>query len=84
MQAALGAVRDADALEFVGTVARNVAVAPAEAKYRRLRRSNARVAAALAAAGVEEALAALGWVADGDDALVLPPGVGDMAQAGFF
>ncbi len=83
LEAALGAVTSAEALATLEKILYNVAVAPAEAKFRRLKLGNARVKATVEAAGVREALALVGWEACLDAAdgplLVLPKRGVDMA-----
>ena len=92
LQVALAALESEAALELLSTLCRNAACAPAEPKYRRVRATNARVAAAREACGEEaftNAMAALGWsrttvVAEGEgeggECFALAPGKGSMAQ----
>ena len=90
LQAALAALESEAALEMLSTLCRNAACAPSEQKYRRVRATNARVAAACEACGEEAfgtAMEALGWSkttvaeegAEGEF-FVLAPGKGSMAQ----
>ena len=93
LQAALAVLESEAALELLSTLCRNAACAPAEPKYRRVRATNARVAAACEACGEEafgNAMEALGWSkttvvaeeggAEGGEFFVLAPGRGSMAQ----
>lgn len=68
---------DVAALETLFKLLKNCQAAPKEAKYRKLRLGNAKIAATVAAQGVEGAMAEMGWerVTDeaGEAVLVLPP-----------
>mmetsp|Transcript_2793 Transcript_2793/g.8209 ORF Transcript_2793/g.8209 Transcript_2793/m.8209 type:complete len:183 (+) Transcript_2793:370-918(+) len=78
VQLALKAVQDEAAYDLLGKLMKNLAVNPAEDKYRRLRLSNPRIEAALKAApNALPALEALGWQSDPEDAdfLVCPKSV---------
>jgi hypothetical protein len=84
LQLALAAVGDAATLDLLATLSRNAVVSPADPKYRRIKRDNARVVAARAASGeeaFEKAMALLGWKpSDGGAAYELPAGVATMAH----
>ncbi len=60
------------ALRMLHTVSQNILGSPAEAKFRSLKTSNARVASLLAAPGALTVLLALGFKWEGKDLLVLP------------
>lgn len=88
IQQALAAVDDEAALELLSTLCRNAACAPSEPKYRKVRATNSRVAAAVAACGEEafsQAMGALGWTkrsVEGEEGefYVLPAGKVSMAE----
>lgn len=80
VEEALARVRSEEALDVIGKLLYNAAVAPKEDKFRRVRLTNAKVKAAVVDAhGGVEALRALGWVEDAEapagEALVVPPGL---------
>jgi hypothetical protein len=79
----LHSIVDLDSLEVLGKVLYNAAVSPNEDKYRRLRLSNAKVAAAVVEVpGALDLMLALGWVKDEqEDALMLPAGACIVAVA---
>ena len=77
VQAALWEVQSQASLEIVSKLLRNAAVEPNEEKYRRIRLSNPKIKSLIVdEKGALQALQALGWANDSEDAemLVMPPG----------
>eukprot|EP00241_Pyramimonas_parkeae_P008334 CAMPEP_0114250144 /NCGR_PEP_ID=MMETSP0058-20121206/14539_1 /TAXON_ID=36894 /ORGANISM="Pyramimonas parkeae, CCMP726" /LENGTH=180 /DNA_ID=CAMNT_0001363777 /DNA_START=118 /DNA_END=660 /DNA_ORIENTATION=- len=76
LERALGFVKSTSAVDTLSTLTRNVAQNPREPKYRKLRLSNVKIAAALVEPeGALDVLRELGWVNEGDDFMVLPDSV---------
>mmetsp|Transcript_18159 Transcript_18159/g.58715 ORF Transcript_18159/g.58715 Transcript_18159/m.58715 type:complete len:179 (-) Transcript_18159:140-676(-) len=76
-QKALRKIKPDEALETVSKVVRNVAQAPKEPKYRKIRLTNEKIKVLIVDSGAVEAMELMGWTKDPADAdfLVLPEGV---------
>ncbi|GBF89107.1 hypothetical protein Rsub_01824 [Raphidocelis subcapitata] len=78
-EAALMQVKSEAALEIIGKLLYNAAVAPKEEKYRRIKLTNPKIRETVVeATGGVDALRALGWVEDPEapeDFLMVPPGL---------
>lgn len=78
LELALFQVKNLDSIEIIATLTRNIAQNPREGKYRRLRLTNAKIAAAVVdTPGASQVMAELGWVQEEGNAefLVLPESV---------
>ncbi|KAF8073240.1 hypothetical protein HT031_000901 [Scenedesmus sp. PABB004] len=76
VEAAVQAVKSLEALEVIGKLLYNCAIAPREDKFRRVRLTNGKIAATIGESPAAlDAMAALGWVRGGDEGeLVVPEG----------
>jgi len=69
----LAVVQEPASLTMLGTLTRNVAQAPRDEKFRRVRLTNPKIAAALVDVnGAVDVMLHLGWIHEGEEFLVLP------------
>lgn len=77
-EAALAAIKSQDALEIIGKLLYNCAVAPKDEKFRKIKLSNKKITENVVnATGAMDAMKELGWVVseENSDELVIPEGV---------